>query len=403
MKKVKLIRLPVVYSAGGDLKKKWFIEFYVRNPRTGRLERQRKSKGINKFHTLAEREKAAQKMKVYWTDKLRSGWSPFTDKSIIYDDNLEYQTFIKNYRITKSHNGTFRFFASKYINEIKNNVEASTVSTYRSKLRMFDAWLENEELNSVDISAINQPVLVRFFTFIIEERKLSRVSVRNYRQLLTNVFRVVKKERSQFTNPCYDLPETKRINDHKPQPIHQLDILAFADEIRKADEQLWLAISFEYYCFLRPGKELRLLKIGDIDFGRGVIRIKAINSKTIERHVTIPRVFLLELRSYYMLHQLPRDYYVISKNGAPGPVPLGKNNLRFRFNKFRKKLNMPEMYKFYSWKHTGNVRAVDSGISPRVLQGQNGHLSIQTTEIYLKNNGSIVEVEALDSFPNIYK
>jgi len=70
-KQNELIRLPVIYNCGGrfSVKDKWFIEFYVRNPRSGKMERFRKAKGINKFHSLKERKAAAEKMKLYWTEK----------------------------------------------------------------------------------------------------------------------------------------------------------------------------------------------------------------------------------------------------------------------------------------------------------------------------------------------
>jgi integrase len=177
-------------------------------------------------------------------------------------------------------------------------------------MRLFDAWLEGNSLNQLDISAISNQVMVKFFTFIIEERKLSKISITKYRQILGQVFNFVKKERKQFLNPCYDLPETNRINDNTPQPIQQLDILKFGKEIKERDPQLWMACCFEYYCFIRPGKELRLLKIGDIDFGRGTIRVNSVNSKTVERRIGIPYEFLIELRDEYKLNTFSRDKFV---------------------------------------------------------------------------------------------
>jgi hypothetical protein len=93
MNREKLIKLPVVYDAGGDVSKKWFIEFYIKNPKNGKFERQRIYRGINKFHTLKERKKAANEVCNFWTEKLKSGWTPFKDESVIYDDNLQYQTY----------------------------------------------------------------------------------------------------------------------------------------------------------------------------------------------------------------------------------------------------------------------------------------------------------------------
>ena len=79
--------------------------------------------------------------------------------------------------------------------------------------------------------------MVKFFTFIIEERELSKVSVDNYRILLSAVFDYVRKERKQFPNPCIELPGTKRINDSAAEPIYEEDIPVFKETILKEDPQ----------------------------------------------------------------------------------------------------------------------------------------------------------------------
>jgi hypothetical protein len=92
MKNEKIVRLPIICDRGGDLSKNWFIEFYCRNPRNNKLERQRIYKGINKFHTVRERMQAAQKICDYYTDQLKNEWSPFSNQLVIYDDNLQTKT-----------------------------------------------------------------------------------------------------------------------------------------------------------------------------------------------------------------------------------------------------------------------------------------------------------------------
>lgn len=383
-----LIRLPEIYDCGGKVspQDKWLIIFSVRNPRTGKMVRIRKAQGINKYHTLKERRAAAEKMKKYWSEKLKAGWSPFNDSNIIYDDNLEFQTAVKNYRKLKSKNGTFRFYASKYLDSRKNEVESTTISTYRSKFRLFSAWLENRGLHEADISVVTQPLMCEFMYHIIEDEKLSKVSVDNYRILLETLFNFIRKdkERKLFPNPCFDLPGTKRINDSAAAPINEDDIPIFKETIIKKDPQLWLTICFEYYCFMRPRKEIRFLRIGDIDFGMGQIRIRYENAKTSERFVTIPKPFLRLIREFYKLHTYPRHFFVIGKKGVPGPDSVSINNLSNRFVRFRETLNMPDMYKLYSWKHTGVIRARNAGIPDREIQTQAGHTSIVTTERYMR-------------------
>ncbi len=396
-----ILRLPEIYDSGGDLSKKWFVAYFARNPKTQEMERFKIFKGINSFTTLKSRRTAAEQVKEHWTEKLKAGWSPFVNTNVIYGDNLEYQTYIKNYRTMKSRNGTFRFYASKYLDSIENEVADTTISTYRSKMRLFDAWLEGRNLNASDVSAVTHEVMVKFFTFIIEERELSKVSVDNYRILLSAVFDYVRKERKQFPNPCIELPGTKRINDSAAEPIYEEDIPVFKKTILKEDPQLWLAICFEYYCFMRPRKEIRFLKIGDIDFGRGMIKVREENAKTTGRFVNIPKQFMKLMRETFHLHTYPRTFYVIGKKGVPGPECVSINNLSERFVKYRRKLKMPETYKMYSWKHTGNIRADDAGIPRQEIQHQDGHTTIATTERYMRKRKAVVAPNIVNNFPEI--
>lgn len=404
MQQKEIIRLPQIFNCGGrcSSKDQWFIEFYIRNPRNNKMVRFKKYKGINKFHTLKERNEAAEKMKKYWTDKIRSGWSPFNDPNVIYDDNLEYQTAIKHYRKMKASNGTFRFYASKFLDFKSGELEPASLSTYRSRLRIFDGWLEGQGLNDVDVSCINNQVLIDFSWHIINNVELSRSTVLNYQNLLKEVFDNVRKERKQFPNPCFELPMTRRVCDSPAMPIQDADIPEFKKIISENDRQLWMACQFIYYCFIRPRKELRFLKIGDIDFGRGIIRIRPENAKTDKsRVVSIPEVFLRELRNKYKLHEYNRNFFVIGKKGVPGPSPVSYNNMSNRWVAFRRRLGMPEEYKMYSWKHTGNGRAARAGISLFDLQGQNGHSTVAQTEEYLCNIEGKRSEQIVNSFPEL--
>lgn len=401
----KLIRLPQIYNCGGRFssKDKWFIEFYVRDPQkpSKPWKRVKKYQGINKFHTLKEREAAAEKMKQHWTDKLLAGWNAFTDTNIIYDDNLQFQTVIKSYRKATSQNGTFRYYASKYIDWKKSELAKGSLSTYRSRLRIFDNWLEGQGLNDADISTITNKSLVDFSFVLIEDLKRSKTTVQNYQNLLKELFDFVRKERKQYPNPVFELPKTKYVSDSAAYPIQEFDIIKFKTEIKKSDPQLWMGCQFVYYCFLRPRKELRNLKIGDIDFGRSVIRVSEANAKTTQRMVSIPQVFMREIMEVYKLHECNRDWYVIGNKRKPGPEKVSYNNMGTRFSNFRNKLGLPKNYVMYSWKHTGNVRAADSGIPMRDLQGQNGHTTVQTTEIYMKNKRGARSEYIIDNFPSI--
>lgn len=405
MKRVKLVSLPRLNDCGGDIKGDWYVTYSYRHPKTNKMKPFRIYTGFSELTTKKARYAFGESLVKEWTDKLKLGYNPFNDDSeAIYEDQLAYSHIARFFGKQKKLNKSFNFFASEFLEKIKDSVDPDgTLPTYRSKLRTFNAWLIKKELHEVDITAINNQVILDFFLYMIEDQKRSAITIRKYYQILSNVFEPLVKDKKIFENPVYDIPKCTRINDNTPRPVYANDIKIFKKAL-KHDKQLWLAIQFEYYCFLRPGKEIRLLQVGDIDFARGTVNVSRFRAKTnLQRIVTIPKQFLFDLRYKFDIINHPKEYYVIGNEGKPSGKPYSKNTLPNRFRKIRKKLGMPIEYKFYSWKHTGNVQAADAGIPMRHLQDQNGHSSISTTETYMKNKGGKASKQIRDNFPTIGK
>jgi len=59
------------------------------------------------------------------------------------------------------------------------------------------------------------------------------------------------------------------------------------------------------------------------------------------------------------------------------------------------------MYKFYSWKHTGNIAADNAGIPRNETQNQNGHSSMLTTERYMRNKKGFTSPNIKKNFPQL--
>lgn len=389
MKREKMIILPQVNTCGGDIEKKWFVFYSVRDPRTGKMKRFKSYTGLHQEKHPGKRLQLANELAQDIKEQLLSGWSPFEDSTkVVYADQLQYRSITDIYQKKRGSNKTVHYLASQYLERISMEKEHATVTTYRSKLRTFSLWVESLGFGENDISSINNGMILDFFSFLINDRKLSGNSIGKYKQMLFGLFEFAVEQKTLFINPVYNIPRCRRINDHAPRPVQRYDIDDFKYHIQKNDPQLWMAIEFQYYCYIRPGNELRLLKVGDIDFARGLIYLNRENFKTRRENVKeIPESFLLKMRNEYQLHRQPRDYYVFGRDYKPGPEHLGKNNLRFRFVKYRKELNMPEEYKFYSWKHTGGVLASEAGIPEKDISDQMGHTNIRTTSTYLKAKG----------------
>ena len=77
--------VPKIYSAKGDLSKRWFVYFSYRNPETGKMQRMNNVYGkTNKYHTKEERFTLLtmyRKRLIYF---LKKGYNPFVDNNELY-------------------------------------------------------------------------------------------------------------------------------------------------------------------------------------------------------------------------------------------------------------------------------------------------------------------------------
>ncbi len=354
--------------------------------------------GLNKD---ARTEHGRSLIEVY-SAKLKSGWTPFNDdKDAIYDDHLDYKTVAEIYGGRRRANNTIRIWISRFLEEAKEGIRHETYLTYKSKLRIFALWLEKQGLAGNDLGTYNNKVLIDFFRYLIDDRKLSGVSVKYYRMLLAKLFKYFCKEKLLLVNPVYDIPPCSRVNDSVARPIAREDLEVFKKSLER-DPELYLAIKFEYYTGLRPGHEIRELKIKNIDFAAGTIFVDREHSKNgKDRVVTIPRQFLEELRASG-LQSINRNYYIFGRGGIPGVKAISKNKLSRHFFNLRKKLNMPEEYKFYSFKCTGMIAADDTGKIPaKDISNHVGHSDLATTSIYFRNKKSQVSSAIRDEYPTL--
>ena len=183
---------------------------------------------------------------------------------------------------------------------------------------------------------------------------------------------------------------------HEPYTQKQVAEI-FGKIIEQRDYYLLLYIYFIHYTFARPGREVRLLKVGDLK-PRSVF-IKPENSKN--RKLKTPTITkpLEELIDYLGIRNLPRHYYIFGKHGSPGTVVCGQNMYYHRHTLILKELKIVgAKYTLYGWKHTGNIRAIELGIKEREIQFQNGFQDHKTLEIYVRRLSAYMSTEIYDKF-----
>lgn len=348
-----------------------------------------------------ERVEHARQLIDTYTAKLRAGWTPFSDDTAaIYNDQLEYKTVSEIYGKRRASNNNIRVSISRYLDQVAPGIRHETFLTYRSKLRIFTLWIEKQGLAGNDLRTHNNKVIIDFFRYLIDKRKVSGKTVKYYKILLGKLFKHFCSQKLILINPVYDIPPCSRINDQAARPISR-DDRELINKTLANDPELLLATKFEYYCGLRPGHEIRKLKIKDIDFVAGTIHVNREHAKNgRDRIVTIPRQFLEELRASG-LRGMDRAFYIFGRAGIPGPVSISKNKLSRHFFNLRKKLNLPAEYKLYSYKCTGMIEADDTGKIPaKDISNHVGHADLATTSIYFRGKKAQVSVAIRDNYPD---
>lgn len=347
---------PKLSDSNGDLSKRWFVYYY---PQKG--ERVKISEGINQYQTASERYEAAEQIIKELNDKAKEILSTEPERMIL---TLE---------------------------DSKAWYEKKTFQTYHSKLKIFSEWWGNK-------GAIRGQEVKEFFIYLQNEREVVKTTMNSYRQTLHEFYEKTFKGRN---NPFEEVAKIKAIKT-PALFFSESQIKRLKREIPRRDPQLWLFCQFQYYTFLRPGKELRLLQVGNILLNERKIRVVSEDAKNDKiEYVAIPDRFWPVVEELE-LDQYSPNHYVFSKSGVPGSHRYGERHMAKKHQAILKDLGFDtRKYKLYSWKHTGAVMAAKAGVPVKMLQIQLRHHSLDQVNQYLRQMG-VQDLSVLSEiFPSI--
>jgi integrase len=375
----------------------WHVEYWIWNVDQEKLVRKRESKGINKFATIAQRKKAASLLKKEIDEILIKG-------AVAYDKNSELDDVNSSIDISKATLlDAFDFACSKKFPEL----EKTTKGGFTALRKHIEAWFVAEPKNkNVLFKSYSGNTVYKFFDFLStvkikdgkKEKLMSKKTYNNYIGYLSSIFNFYVRREIIAHNPVTRVERKKAFSGrHVPYLDHEIvDIKKYIQEI--GDHQFLLFIQFIYYGFFRPSEELRYLKIDDIRENTIFIRPEIAKNDT-GQHVRIPKP-LEKLIQEYNLRKYPRNYYIFSRLGEPGPEHVGGDFFYRRNKKVLEHLSLDGLGKdLYCYKHTGNIRLFLAGADIKTIQQQNRHSTIQQTDIYLKGLGLFRDGTELDIFP----
>ena len=280
-------------------------------------------------------------------------------------------------------------------------MRSGTYSNDVSKCAIFSRWLSENKLSDKPLIKITSEHLSSYFVHLATDKDLDKATCEKHFLELRLLWRFAKK-RGEASKEPFDLivfPAKKR--DCSAEVIAPEHMRILLPEIEKKNKQLYLACMIMYYCFIRPGNEMRHLKVGDIDLELGTIRISLSTAKSKRTEVVTMPTQLIEICKQYGIDKADKGLYVFGKKNTFGTQPMSENVMAYRFNRVRDRLGLPKGYKYYSFKHSGASVLHQSGnVSMRELMDHLRHTKLEATQHYVKRHTGIVNTRIRESFPS---
>jgi len=396
MKKQIDVKLPYLVKSGTG---NYFVEYRCFNPSSDQMERFRIYTGFAKCKSESDIFTHAEKIKNRFKLKLMAGWRPWSDDQYIYKDETEYVHLAAaagNDRRDSSH---IRKYISDYLVFKKSEITPKSYESYVSKSRLFVIWMEKNNHAKLRLGEINNEIVISFFQYLINVRMLDKVTVHKYRQNLHNMFEYFHEKKIISTNPVHHTPKAMKRVDNAARPITDKDMLKYIEYTKVHDLQLLTASFFQLLLFTRPNRELRLMHVQDVDLARQMAYIRDETAKTRSRVITMPTA-LVELAEHLELSRYPNTYFIFGRGGKPGPDPVGVNYFNRTFSVIKKILGFPDFYKFYSFKHTGAGKLLESGATLAELMSHLGHTNFESTIHYVRRHFGERSQKILDFKPD---
>ncbi|WP_372744157.1 tyrosine-type recombinase/integrase [Lutibacter sp.] len=396
---------PKIYTANGDLSKRWYVYFSYRNPKTGRLKRITPFYGeAHKYKTKEDRLFVLSAYCKKIQEVLKKGYNPFEDNNEFHQKSKEQknalnskssETFIAEQNsasiqqktVEEKHKTIEEAFQFALLIK-KKTVGIRTHSGYSSRVKLLQEYIVENYPEITHINQLTKNVVVQFLNEVLQ--KTSARSRNNYRIDLSSLMQTMEDNEIIATNFIKKIPVLKAIPERNKTYTSQVEENIF-NHLKEVDPTLLLFIKFISFNFLRPIEVCRL-KVGDINLIDKTIQFKAKNSPLKTK--IIPDILIDELPD---LSNLDTAHSLFSPEGIGKEWDVMDENKRDYFSKRFKKVvkdhfGLGKDYGLYSFRHTYITklyREIAKNASPFEAKSNlmliTGHSSMTALEKYLRD------------------
>ncbi|OMP30104.1 tyrosine-type recombinase/integrase [Mangrovimonas sp. DI 80] len=405
---------PKIYTAKGDLKKRWYVYFSYRDPQSGKLKMQTPFYGdANKYKTKEERLAALGIYSKVISKLLSEGYNPYEDNTErFYASEDGKEAVVNKEPIPEVKEETVKTVlpvevpqATEEVKETeigegfiealdfdlnlkKRLLRESSLRSYENHLSVFRRWVGENHPKLKYIAQLDKKVVLEFLNDVLD--RTSARNYNNYRASLSSMMGTLESNDKVMNNFVKNIKKLK--TDPKRNKTYSREEQEGIFQYLEDNDPLLLHfIKFVSYSFMRPIEVCRL-KVGDLDLKNKTLSFKAKNSPLKTK--IIPDILIDELPD---LSSLKKKDSLFTPNGMGGVWDITPDQKRGYFTKRFKKVvkdefGFDEDYGIYSFRHTFITklyRQMSQKTNPHTAKGNlmliTGHTSMAALEKYLRD------------------
>ena len=352
------------------------IEYYVYNPVTMKMERQRirLEKLSHQFKNRSQYKQMVMQPMMNLTGKLAGGWTPYGENQNV----AEYTPINKA--------------IEAYIADKSRDLRKASMVSYISVAKIFVEWLTTQNIHEMASHLLNQRTCQRFMDELRDRPKFNNNTYNTY----------LKKYRACFAwmvdrGYCKENPFEKIKTLKKQEKIRQLIPVdareTVVNHVRTSKHPNYEIVMHLIFTSLIRPSEIERLQVRDVDLKNKCIHIPANKAKTHkDRDAALSDTCIAMLIPLLSKPGILPTWYLINSNYECGPEPCYHSMFKKHWMKIRKDCGLPDEMQLYSLKDSGITEMLEAGVSINQVKEAAGHSDISTTNKYIgKDTEKMIE------------
>lgn len=329
----------------------------------------------NKANSLEEQKRLLVQLQFELRKKLGMGWDPMEKKRLD-----PFQNF-----------SLVRCITQIIVELVREDVSVR----YREDLsrvgRELVIFLEQHGLKAISPGFADEKLLHRFLL----QFNTSATYYMTKRRTLAGLFARMVHSGMLPGNPVHRTLRKKEVHVlNVPFPHAQLK--ALLSYLKEAHNPLYLCALLMYGCFLRPHREVRLLRRRHLNENCTMITLSGSENKSKRNRVIQLPTYVSDALSEHGVQNLLPEQYVLNK----GYQPVNEHYFTTAWTRLKKNFptycRLNEGQTLYSFRHTGAVAVYNKTKDPYRVQQAMFHGSLKVTLTYLRSLGLMTKVNCRD-------